>query len=471
MIAKQLKPEAMKKITLALVLLMSFVLGFGQCPSFDIELSTQAQIDNFAANYPNCYEPTHEIRINGSLSTISNLNGLYKLTDASSLFIFNTQINNLYGLHNLENADHIALWGNHNLTDLSGFSSIQSIGSIELFINNSIASLGGMVNIQSIDNLNLFSNSNLSDISDLSFIESMNSLTIGGNSINSLNGLENLKTVTGDLNLTNEQLTNFTELENLDFIGGSLYVAYFDDLNDLTAFSNIETLEDLYILECPNLSDLTGLSKLHTVNGKFRIGFNSGLTTLAGVYDIESVGDLDIYENENLNSLKGFENIQEIKNRLFINNNPVLFSIDALKNVSTEEIDEVAIIVNHTLSVCSNELICTILLDPSVSKTFFDNAPGCSSENEVQISCNSWSLMNIALEEQVDIYPNPVSNYLTISLSEGILFKKAIIYSISNERIYESLEETIDLSMFPKGIYFVDIETNKGNVIQKIIKA
>ncbi len=462
----------MNKFTLSLLLLLGFIFGYGQCPVIDIELSSQAQIDDFALNYPNCYEPTYEIRINGSLSSITNLNGLYPLTDAHSLFIFSTQISNLNGLHNLENADHIALWGNGSLTDLSGLSSLQSIGSIELFINGSITTLSGMDNIQSIDNLNLFANASLNDISDLSFIESLNSLTIGNNDLTSLSGLENLTTISGDFVVTDEQISNLNELNNLQFIGGELYLTYLNDLYDLTAFRNIDTLESLYILECPNLSDLTGLDNIHTIDNKFRIGFNSGLTTLAGVYNLNSVGDLDIYENENLNSLKGLETIREITNRLFINNNPVLFSIEALNDVSPDEIDEVAIIVNNTLAVCSNELICTIIDDPSVSKTFSNNAPGCSTENEVQISCDSsWDgLVEIDPVDHIDLYPNPVSDLLTISLSESILFKKAGIYTISNERVYESFESTIDFSRFPKGIYFIEIETNKGNVIQKIIK-
>jgi hypothetical protein len=37
--------------------------------------------------------------------------------------------------------------------------------------------------------------------------------------------------------------------------------------------------------------------------------------------------------------------------------------------------------------------------------------------------------------------------------------------------IYESFQEIIDFSMFPKGIYFIEIETDKGNIIEKIIKA
>ena len=192
---------------------------------------------------------------------------------------------------------------------------------------------------------------------------------------------------------------------------------------------------------------------------------------MAGVYNIDSVGDLDIYENSSLNSLKGLENIRKITNRLFINNNPNLFSINALKDVSPELIDEVAIIVNNSLSICSNEMICTIIDDPSVSKTFFNNAPGCNSIFEVQVSCNSWGgLSDIDLNDHIDLYPNPVDEILNISLTENILFKKATVYTISHERVYETLKETIDFSMFPKGIYFVEIETNKGALIQKIIK-
>ena len=55
-------------------------------------------------------------------------------------------------------------------------------------------------------------------------------------------------------------------LDNLQHIGGSLYLTFLDNLYDFTAFSNIETLEGLYILDCPRVYDLDGLNNIHTIN-------------------------------------------------------------------------------------------------------------------------------------------------------------------------------------------------------------
>jgi len=466
----------MKRITLLPLLFLFFFQSFGQCPTTDLILTTQAEIDDFAINYPNCSVLTHELQINGENSIINNLNGLSLITEADYIFILQTQIQDLYGLDNLVDIDHLALWFNVGLENLEGLTSVENIGSMELFINSGVTNLSGMDNIQNIDNLNLFSNANLDDITHLSFIESMSSLTLGGNALTSLSGLENLATVSGDLSITNESVSHFNELVNLQSIGGSLYIAYNDQIQDLSAFSNIETLESLYILECPSLIDLAGFESLHTIHDKFRIGFNNGLITLAIFNELTSVANLDVYENAILESLKGLENLQEITQRLFINNNPTLSSIEALKIVSPDEVDEVAIIVNQNLSICDNQFICEIIDDPSVNKSISNNASGCNSVQEVIYSCifsdfNGLIELNEGLlEAQLEVYPNPVSEILTIAYTERVILKKATIYTMLGKRVLEVYNEKIDFSIFDSGIYFVEIKTDKGSVFKKIIK-
>lgn len=46
----------MKQFLLSIGFLCSFFNGFGQCPSKTITLTSQAAIDAFAVNYPDCTE-------------------------------------------------------------------------------------------------------------------------------------------------------------------------------------------------------------------------------------------------------------------------------------------------------------------------------------------------------------------------------------------------------------------------------
>ncbi|MFA7650758.1 MAG: hypothetical protein WCY06_10565, partial [Flavobacteriaceae bacterium] len=54
------------------LLLCSFLISshsFGQCPTGNVGLYSQADVNNFATNYPNCTEITGYLYISGSTIT------------------------------------------------------------------------------------------------------------------------------------------------------------------------------------------------------------------------------------------------------------------------------------------------------------------------------------------------------------------------------------------------------------------
>ena len=57
----------MRKILLLTVCLFVTLLSFGQCPVNNINLTTQADIDNFSANYPGCTDLPEAVLGNSSL--------------------------------------------------------------------------------------------------------------------------------------------------------------------------------------------------------------------------------------------------------------------------------------------------------------------------------------------------------------------------------------------------------------------
>ena len=460
----------MRKYYLIIASLICSITGFSQCPTVNIELSTQADIDDFAINYPNCTQLTHDLEIDGAGSNITNLNGLSAITDAHEIFILATQIPNLSGISNLVTVDHFALWGNSNLQNMDGLSSLQVIGGLEIYINGGIESLSGMDNLQSLDRLSLFGNPNLSDISDLSFVQSLSAITMGGNALTSLSGLENLHTVLEDISISSQTLQNFNELSSLQVIGGSLLIIDNDQIQDLSAFSNINTLVDLYVVNCLNLSDLSGLENIQTVTGKLRIGLNPEIIDLIVFSNISSVGNLDIYENQSLETLRGLENLIEINDRLLILDNPNLHTIEAIRNVSPELIDEVDILNNTSLSICGNQFICAIIDDATVTKVITNNNTGCNSIQEVQDACELLAIGDITLDNMLLVYPNPVSNMLTLSISESISFEKVSVYSIIGQQLLETSETEIDFSDYSDGVYLLNIATDKGVITHKVVK-
>ncbi|MBT0607832.1 T9SS type A sorting domain-containing protein [Aequorivita echinoideorum] len=68
------------------------------------------------------------------------------------------------------------------------------------------------------------------------------------------------------------------------------------------------------------------------------------------------------------------------------------------------------------------------------------------------------------------IYPNPVSDKLFISSKKSLL-ESLIVYSMTGQKMMEiSNENNIDVSSFPKGMYFLEIISAEGKTIKKFIK-
>lgn len=79
-------------------------------------------------------------------------------------------------------------------------------------------------------------------------------------------------------------------------------------------------------------------------------------------------------------------------------------------------------------------------------------------------------IQNFSIEDQLQIYPNPASDILYLDASEGIFIEKSVIYSLLGEKVLISSEERIDVSRLSKGVYFIDIKTNRGRITKKIVK-
>ncbi|MCH9659340.1 MAG: T9SS type A sorting domain-containing protein, partial [Bacteroidetes bacterium] len=446
-----------------------FMAGAAQCPSEEIMLTTQAEIDAFAANYPNCTNLQNQLTIDGLNSTISNLEALSVLENGQTIYIGYTEITSLSGLHNIETLGELSLWFNPNIEDLSGLDAMQSIGRLECYVNNSLTSLNGVENVLTIGDLNLFENDNLADISQIDFIDALASLTLGGNALSTFTGLENLQSVAGDVSLSNELTLNFNELSNLQTIGGSLFITNNQFLEDITAFSNVQSLTSLFVTDNPSLNDLSGINNVQEVSDHLRIGFNGNFSDLSVLSNLVSVVDLDIYENPNLQSLDGLENLQEISGTLQILNNPILTNLEGLNNVSTSEVNTVAIANNPTLSACSVDFVCGVIENVLVAKTILNNSAGCNGLQEIQDQC-LLGTMDSSLEQAVVLHPNPASNFLQVSTSSGIQIESVNIISLLGSQVMKTNNQTINVSALASGVYFVQVATSAGILTKKIVK-
>ena len=82
------------------------------------------------------------------------------------------------------------------------------------------------------------------------------------------------------------------------------------------------------------------------------------------------------------------------------------------------------------------------------------------------------SINNInLLGQKTQIYPNPASDYLNISIPEGVEITAVSIYNALGQRIFVTVEfENIYISNLSTGLYYISINTNKGVVNKTMIR-
>ena len=179
------------RILIIILLIISFK-SLGQCPTTNIILNSQEDIDDFAINYPGC-----------------------------------TQILNGLSIH-----------GN-DIANFDGLTNISTItGDLFLDDNNILTSLEGLINLTTINGNLLINGNNILD-----YLTGLDNLTIiNGNveiistGLTNCTGLGSLTTITGDFKTSSTH--SFVGLNSLQIIGGTL---------NLQSNSQLSSLNGLYV--------------------------------------------------------------------------------------------------------------------------------------------------------------------------------------------------------------------------------
>ena len=223
----------MKKFTLIFVLsiFMQVIASAQPCLPGGITFSTQADIDNFVVNYPNCTEIGGDVIIDGQ--SINNLNGLSAITYIDG----NLKIFNCYALTSLSGLDNITiieddfiLVGSEILFSFIGMESLTTVGGdFEIRVNSQLIHFTGLDNLTSIGGTFwLYLNASLQNFAGLENLTSIGEGLIvgvygpfgaiwGNNELSGLAGLENLISVSGDLQFVgNHSLRSLTGIDNID---------------------------------------------------------------------------------------------------------------------------------------------------------------------------------------------------------------------------------------------------------------
>lgn len=149
--------------------------------------------------------------------------------------------------------------------------------------------------------------------------------------------------------------------------------------------------------------------------------------------------------------------------------NSIIFSVDnmvhyiynpAIKNAATWPFD------------AQQYLLLNVAIEPSVSASFIQSTMEVDYVRvyqETVLTNEDQNNLNAII-----LFPNPVEDNLTINIPNNLIGITSKIYSILGEEIssftLNKIENSIDVSYFQKGIYFVKLETENGTKTFKIIK-
>jgi beta-glucanase (GH16 family) len=149
--------------------------------------------------------------------------------------------------------------------------------------------------------------------------------------------------------------------------------------------------------------------------------------------------------------------------------NSIVFSVDnvvhyvynpAVKNASTWPFN------------AEQYLLLNIAIEPSIPASFVQTTIEIDYVRVYQQG--ALSTATIADKSNFKVYPNPVSEVLTITVDSSNLNSKAKIYSITGQLLQSfsinETEKTIDVTGLAPGIYFLEIQSDRGTERQKFIK-
>ena len=82
----------------------------------------------------------------------------------------------------------------------------------------------------------------------------------------------------------------------------------------------------------------------------------------------------------------------------------------------------------------------------------------------------STTLSNYTFEvSQFKLFPNPATNQFTIQIPQGSKLLKVNMYTLLGQLITSTQKPLIQTKSFPKGIYLIEIETDKGKASKKLV--
>ncbi|HOP13609.1 MAG TPA: T9SS type A sorting domain-containing protein, partial [Lentimicrobium sp.] len=341
-----------------------------------------------------------------------------------------------------------------DIANLDGLGVLHSIGgNLRIEQNNSLANLQGLDNLSHING----------DLIIGDIVWGQYPFSTGNPLLTSLAGLNSLVFIQGSFKLCgNYSLVTLSGLEHLAHIRGNLQLGGIEFVYGFT-FGN------------PLLVNLTGLTRLTAIGGSLFVAGNSNLADLSGLDSLVTTGQHCWFDlNESLTTMQGLDQLTSIGGSLKIRWNNALSDISGLGHITSQSIQDLEIIYNHTLAECNIESICGYLADPNGTVEIYDNAPGCNSPEEVEAACDALSVSGVSRVNSLSLNPNPANDMVTISTAVSTDIARLLILTLTGQLVMElkftGSQIRIDIGGLPPGVFIVRLQNEKSVAVTKLIR-
>lgn len=224
------------------------------------------------------------------------------------------------------------------VTSLLGLSQLRVIhGDLFFPFNPSLLTLQGLNNLTTIGGNLIVQRSALSNFSGLDGL-----VSIGGKfeisqckSFVDLSGLNQLTSINRDILFKNNEFTQIGGLNNLIHLGRDFIIKDNPYLTQLNGFSNLLTIEgNMTIDENPALVRPNGLSNLEEIHGIVAISKNQALVDFVGMEKLKLIKkDFNITSNAALKNFQGLTALEAIEGGLNVLYNPNLINFSGFDNL------------------------------------------------------------------------------------------------------------------------------------------
>jgi hypothetical protein len=206
--------------------------------------------------------------------------------------------------------------------------------------------------------------------------------------------------------------------------------------------------------ECSGLSNVSVGNSLTSIgNGAF---YNcSNITSIVLPDSLTSLGEISFFACTSLNSVTLGNSVTTIGNQAFAWCNPLsnLTITTSTPPTINANVFEGLTLPNITLSV------------PSAFQTSYDAAPVWENFSSVTLNLTNPKLASLK------IYPNPTIDKLEIEVPNSAKLENVSLYNINGQLLVKSTTSQLNTSSLLDGQYIINIETNQGSTVKKLIKA